>query len=412
MSELGIRTDETKQLLSLVSAVINNTELPRIDYRISWGHILKTAEVNSLQTLMYYTVIGTRLDTSLKKKFEESFHAAVYSVERHAKFLPVLLHNLESNKIHALIFDDFDLAGYYPKKEMKNVDSITILVDKNKEEKVETLLVGLGFEKKKQLQKNQNEYYKNPGINIVVKNKMFFNERKLSKYFSSSPKSYDEMENKAYLHVFDNEQYYIYLVTKAADNFVKGKLRARELADLWCFCSEAEFDRYFIRDRLEYLDLSEFHKMLIRLMECWFGGVVFPIDDRELYGVERYILSGGTEGQSAAGRLIPLLTELADIRELRNTPGVNWMFPPVDYMAGMFETLNTYPSLLPLFWVYRLLRAAVRSFIYRFRKIIYRTKNRWIRIKHKFLDFIDGVNDKITNKGNKVKDFISKSIKK
>lgn len=365
MNEQRIRNYEVKCLLQLLETLINEEELPKWNKQPEWGSLYKLSDYHNVANMIYYALIGMEGEklAPWKPKFEERFHQAVLAEERYSAAVPELLELLEERKIHTVVLQEYRMRAYYPQQDMRALKCVRLLTEKGKEEKVQEAMAYLDYEKKESRTAGEEWYYKVPGVMAVIRSELPFTNKKMQKYFAVPVKSYEKEKGHKYIHTFIPEEYYIHIIGCAAENYARGGLDIRDMADLWLYYLKVykDLDWKVINKELEYLRMEEFHMYLIQLAAYWFGGMVFPENDAVFDAMEKYILTKGMQGRKISATLLPLVKEVADfykkdLRRKRREQILDWAFPHMDYMDTMFPSLHKMRWLLPACWLLRLWR--------------------------------------------------------
>lgn len=365
MSEKRIRNYEVKCLLELLSAIVNETDIPKWTQQPQWGNLYKMADYHGIANMVYYALLGMD-EKKLKPwqpKFEERYHQAVLGEERYSAAVPELLELLEENKIHCVVLQEFRMRHYYPQRDMRALKYIRILVEKGKTDKVREVMKYLDYEQKESRIAGEDWYYKIPGVLTVVQTELPFTNKKMQKYFALPVKSYEKEKSHKYIHTFIPEEYYIHVIGYAAETYARGNLDIRAMVDIWLYYVKvySTLDWRIVNKEFEHLKLDQFHLYIIQLAAYWFGGMLFPENDSVFDAMEKYILTKGVQGRKISATLLPLVEEVADfykkdLRKKRKEQIMDWALPQRDYMNTMFPLLNKVPWLLPAFWVIRLMR--------------------------------------------------------
>ncbi|MGC4019598.1 MAG: nucleotidyltransferase family protein [Muricomes sp.] len=365
MSEKRIRSYEVKCLIELLSALVNQNEIPRWARQPNWGSLYKMADYHGVANVVYYGILGfdSKELEPWKKKFEERFHQAVLSEERFSAIVPQVLNVLEKNKVHSIILHEYRMRHFYPHSDMRAVKYVRIFVEKGKEESVRKSMKYLDFEEQESRIEGEIRYYKIPGILFIFQSSLDFTNKKIKKYFSLPIKDYTKEQGYRYIHGFEPEEYYVYVIGCAAESYARGNLDIQFILDMWFYYISVykELDWTVVYKELSYLDLGSFPEYIIKLAAFWFGGMLFPEDDILFDSMERYILSKGGQCRKESEKLLPLVKEVSDfykkdLQQKRRQQMREWVFPQMEYMSTMFPILLKHSWLLPVCWTLRILR--------------------------------------------------------
>lgn len=377
MSEKRIRNYEVKCLLELLSAIINEEEIPKWVRQPQWGDLYKLADYHGVANVVYYAVLASeeRALAPWKPKFSERFHQSVLADQRYFTAVPQLLKLLEEYKVHCLLLTEYRMCHYYPQPDMRALKSVHLLIEKGREKKAEEAMAYLDYEEQESRTAGERVFYKIPGIKVILQTDFSFTNKKMEKYFSIPVKSYEKEKNNRYIHTFLPEELYVHVIGCAAESYARGNLDIRDMLDIWVYYRRVykELDWEQITKEIGFLKLEKFHLYLIRLAAYWFGGMLFPESDSVFEAMEKYILTKGVQGRRISATLLPLVNEVADfyakdLKKKRREQIKIWLFPHRDYMETMFPVLKKARWLLPACRLLRLLRLGRQQVWLTFRK--------------------------------------------
>lgn len=369
MSENRTKNYEMKCLLELISAIVNCEPVPRWRRKPDWGEIYKLADYHGVANFVYYGILPLE-DAELsvwKKKFEERFHASVLGEERYSDIMPEVIKGLTEQKLHFMILKDYQMRQYYPHTDMRTLNAVEILVEKDKREKINQAMYWLDFEVREVRDESGLCFYKIPGMWIVFREELSFTNKKMKKYFAMSPKDFVKVEGFKYFHTKEAEDNYLYIMASLAERYARGRLDVRDILDVWHYYLKVYriLDWGCITKELDKLDIKNFAECIIKLSAFWFGEMVFPAESELFSAMEKYILTKGIQGRAESSKLLPLVKEVADfykrdMRRERRKRMISWVFPQMDYMDTLFPILKKWRWLLPLCWGLRLIHCGGR----------------------------------------------------
>ncbi len=409
MSSSKIRNYDNQCMFELISAIINEEEIPKWQQNPKWDSVYKTADYHNLSNILFYGTIcmDSSQETGWKNKFTDKYQQSVRNHNRYMGAIPELLEGFESAKVYVMVIKGYTFKEYYPMPEMKELKTVDLLVEKGKSSQIEKIFTKQGYDKQINNEEGYEAYYKSPGVLVHVYNQLNFEGSKIKKHFITPMKKYPSLEGYEYIKVMSPEDFYVYVVSLGAEEFAKGRLDIRDVLDIWCYYLKVyeQLDFTQINKIMDGLDINKFHTLLIQLGAFWFGGMLFP-ENNQLFGaMEEYIMSKGTKQRELCGSILPLIIELSDkydkeLSEKRKKQALEWIMPPIEYMDGMFEILKKHPKLLPVFWVIRLFRIGFRS-VARNVKFAY----------SKFIDVTKPARICIINTGKQLQDWFIKVTK-
>ena len=340
---------ERRYLLLLVSAVLNQKKVPVMSGSLMpWRTIYRLADTNQVANLCWLGVLGLGPETEkeIKTLFYESYQRELKNVPGYQSAEKVLVWQLEHRRIHFLILEGTGLRELYPQKEMRKMDCIRILVSPGDLLRIDTLMRSMDYESQENREDDGILYYKIPGVYVMFYDKIKFVNKKLERYFDSSVRMYSKVKGYRYLRCFDKEEAYIYMAGRAANLYALGRATVRTVLDFWLYEKQhkEELNWPYVDKVLKRYKILEFSEYLSKLGDIWFQNGIS--DEMEIYNaMEAYILSRGEQGRQLSGKILPLLQDVADFykrdrkREWMNRER-EALFPPREYMEGLFPVLK------------------------------------------------------------------------
>lgn len=349
----------------LVSAVMNQKKAPVLTGgMMSWRNIYHLAETNQVASLSWLGVLGfgAEIDKSIRDLFFESYQRELKNTAGYQSAQEVMFWQLERNRIHFILLEGTELRALYPHKEMRKMDRIRIWVSKGDLHRVDEIMTRMDYERQENREDDGILYYKIPGIYVAFYEKLRFVNRRLERYFDSPIRMFSKVKGYRWLRSFDKEEAYIYMAGRAASEYALGRAGIRTVLDFYLYgkAHQEELNWPYIDKTLKRLKFLEFSEHLRKLGNIWFSNEIS--DNMEIYnGMEAYILSKGKEGRQISGQILPLLQDVADFyKRDRKSEWMNrekeCLFPPKEYMDGLFPVLKKFPWLYSVCCLVRLKR--------------------------------------------------------
>lgn len=375
----------------MLTAIINQKPVQRLRKRLGWDLVFDVSDYQNIVNIVYIGLLGIEKDIS--EEYEESFYQSykkeLLLYESYKKIEEVILWQLERYRIEALLLMDTEAGEMYPKPEMSHISQIEFLVDKKDLPLVHRLMLEMDYEQKEELLNSGIVYVRVPGVRVVFYNKMPVENKAVRRYFAGPVRRHRRMEPYKYIHVLTNEDAYLYRVARLVELYITGKLKIRDIMDLWQFKKLlGEKLRWrAVKELLMKAEWQEFISQVELLAVLWFGE-----DVEEQYGLalelEEYILSRGRENKHLDEALLPCEKVRLDFYwrnrdkewTLRRQA---WLFPSREYMVQFFPVLEKYPFLLVFCWIARNTRFARRICVNKCRRIGFRIQIRLSDMKEK-----------------------------
>lgn len=378
---------EARYLLSMVSAIINQTEIPRSVRRLDWENIYKLADYHKVAHILYLSTLGMDEEIAQKRKtlFREKYEESLLSQERFRSAAEMVMWQLKQNKIHALLIKDGIMSSCYEPREIRALNQVRILVGEGQEAQIHSLMRSMDFQKQENRKGRGEAYYRVPKTTVIYYTDLGFQTRQLRKYFDFPVKVIRQMEGEKYLHQFTEDEFYIYLMCDLVNQYACAEITIGNMVDYWQF-----YKLYKERLNWEYIDkelaaagVLDFAHRLQNLAHIWFGGeseafsAQYEAEIDVYQAMELYIFTRGSEGREASMKLTELVKEFTsrqarERREERMRRFRKFLFPDRRYMENIFPILEDAPFLLPVFWLWR---SVLLSILMPIKKKIYRMFN-------------------------------------
>ncbi|MEF9941579.1 MAG: nucleotidyltransferase family protein [Lachnospiraceae bacterium] len=369
---------EARYLIALLAAVINDKKAPVSGRKPNWENVYRLADFHNVANVVYYGILGLNDDIPGKwrNKFCEKYQDAVLENERLQNAIGVLLWQMERHKIHCVFLKGDVMSHYYLHPEMRMVKELEILVERGKERQISKMMATMDYTKTEDRRHASYRYYKVPGVSVVFYNHLGLVHKKMKQYFGALLQRLLIREGYQYVHEFNHNEFYIYLIGNMVKNYACAELDIQQMLDLYVYYSHyrQELNWNYIEKELGKMKIQEFAERLLVLSEIWFSGETS--EEIDIYeAMEAYILTKGIEGREESSKLLPLIKQVADFYERDRKKEwikaqLKWMFPNRGYMQTLYPCLQKFPFLIIICWVLRLLRSLGYAIKSRIKKIM------------------------------------------
>ena len=383
-------------MLILLAAIINQKPIQTLRKRMRWETLLDVSDYQDVISIVYIGLLGIEKEISeeCEAEFYQSYRKQLLLYESYKKVDEVIKWQLERHKIDALFLLDSEVTEMYPKPEMAHIRQIEILADKKEMPRIHRIMLDMDYEQREEAMGSGVVYVRVPGVRIVFYDGMPIENKVIRHYFSGSIKSYRRIESYRFIHMLTNEEVYLYRAARMVELYITGKLKIRDIMDLWQFKKVLgeKFRWKAVREFLEKAKWQEFIRQAELLAELWFGEGA-----EQQYGVaielEEYILSRGRENEHLDEELLPCEKVRLDFywRDRDKEWALKqqaWWFPSREYMMQFFPALEKYPFLLVFCWIVRNWRFIRRICTNKCKKAGFRLRVRLLDIKEKLKGMI------------------------
>ncbi len=351
---MNVMQQECRYLLLVASAVMNQKKTPVLSNSLmSWRNLYQVAEANQVANLIYLVILGfgSDIEKQAKTLFYESYQRELKNIPVYRSAEEVLRWQLERHRIYFMILEGSTLRDLYPQGELRKMDRIRIWIPKGELHRIDTMMRSMDYELHENREDDGILYYKIPGVYVAFYEKLRFVAGRLEKYFDSPLRMFSKVKGYRYLRSFDEEEAYLYMAGRAANEYALGRATIRTVLDFWLYVKrhEEELDWSYINRVLKKKRIQTFSRHFMKLGDIWFGNEV--CNDMEIYSaMELYIFSRGEQGRQMSEKILPLIQDVADFYQRdRESEWQNkekeLLFPKREYMETLFPVLKKFPWL-------------------------------------------------------------------
>lgn len=252
------------------------------------------------------------------------------------------------------------LKDMYPKIGMRQMSDVDILFDVNRIGDCKTIMEGLGFTLKGMSGVSVNDVYRklpifNFEMHIMLYSKSF-NEA-IFKYYQDVRSRLICDEGKKYRCHFSLEDFYVCVTSHTYKHYSGSGTGLRYLFDTYVFMKKYSdsVDMEYIKTELGKMGIAEFEEKFRELAFDLLEGNEFSDEENEMF---EYVITSGTYGNIANRVENKLNAQEGRFGFLKYV--WNRLFLPWDNVKSYYPTYAKYPFLLPVLFVYRIVRAVFK----------------------------------------------------
>ena len=244
------------------------------------------------------------------------------------------------------------LKDLYPRFGMREMGDVDILFDSARAEDVRRIMEDLGF-RTDSFGCFHDDAYTRPPVSHFEMHRTLFSEAAESDmhaYYADVRDRLVRDEGSRYGLHFTDEDFYLYLIAHEYKHYTGGGTGLRSLLDTYVFLRAKSPDMTYVAREAEKLGVSDFERKNRCLALHLFDGQALTQEEREMLD---YMVLSGTFGtaENAAGNQIA--------EKGRWGYFLSWLHPSREIMMESFPVLKKAPALIPVFRVWRLIRAFV-----------------------------------------------------
>lgn len=357
---------EKLYLIHLISQAVNKKQSERPPENVKWEVLYNLAYYHKVSNIIYYSLKDVKREYKVPEdvwqKISSDYKKGIAKEAMQHAMTEVLLEEFEKNQIECMPLKGYVLKHYYPEPGMRTMGDIDIFYNENKTLQVRKVMKYMGYDIVKAEDKH-DKYYKKPFMTLEMHKSLMGTAEPYASYYKDIWSKIKKRENCRYIHEFSIEDFYIFLMVHFTKHFENCGIGVRSVLDIWVYNKKFfnDMDWEYIKGELKKIRLDEFEENIRKLSEFWFERDMLESGDFELLNlIGDYILSSGVYGTVKNGVIVSMgkkLEKEEPVKKFKFIHGLRVIFPDLKGMKKRFKILNRFPFLLPVFWIFRLVRA-------------------------------------------------------
>ncbi len=265
-----------------------------------------------------------------------------------------IVEELERRGIKHMLLKGSVMKNLYPSPELRSMCDVDILYDTKYLGELEEIMAERGYVLK--------EAEGTGGINVSYIRKPFMNiefhgvlmDKDIPVYNAYFGNNFERTVPEDGCRVkYPDEDFFVFMMAHLAKHYFLGGTGIRSLADIWLFMrKKPSLNMETVRGKLRQINLDEFTDIIIGV-----NGVLF--DGRkptpEQADIINYIFHSGTYG-SQKHRSADNIKQIS-----KRQYALKRLFPDREFMSINYPAVKKCVLLLPLFWLVRLVKAAIKK---------------------------------------------------
>ncbi len=338
-------------LLALISAAINETQPPEPDGEIDFSFICKAAQLHGMANTAFYAVekLRTKPDAQLMKNWRDERNKLVHRNMIQRLEMDAVTDAFDREGIEYMPFKGFEICSLYPQSDYRYMSDLDILI-KGDLKRAGDIVLRSGYTVKRSGTNHDDCYVKPPFMMLELHSALVGLGSPYRAYYDDI---FDRTKKVGTLRQMSGEDIYIYMIAHMEKHYASDGTGIRSVADVYLFNKKriSRLDRAYIDDELKKLGLTDFHREIKGIAYKWFEREDYDsFSDKEMYILKSGIF--GTEKQKMLNRR----GNDSSVRFLKRR-----LLPPSGLMKEWFPVLRRAPFLLPIFYIYRILRGIFKK---------------------------------------------------
>ncbi|MBO5090569.1 MAG: nucleotidyltransferase family protein [Clostridia bacterium] len=320
----------------------------------------EVAKKHRVVSLIYYGALVCGFDNSNPIMLQMlSITCRYLSIsEQQTRVLSKIMTAFDENKIDYMPVKGLLLRNIYPKADMRVMGDGDILIRfEDYNEKIRPLMLSLGLDEGRV---SDNELVWNESVVCVELHRRLIPSynKDYYAYYGDGWRLAKKCDGTRY--AMTDEDQMIYLFTHFAKHYRDSGIGLRHFVDLWVYRNaNPQLDEKYIKTELKKLQLYDFYKNILKTLQNWFNDG--ESSEKTEFITNVIFLSGvyGTAEANALSEALKLSKTTGEKSNIHNEKLKNEIFPPYNYMCKRYPFLEKWKLLLPLFWIVRIIDAAI-----------------------------------------------------
>ncbi len=295
---------------------------------------------------------------------EDKFRTAKEKAARKNLFLDTerkkLFSFCENREIWYMPLKGSVLKEMYPDFSMRQMADNDILFDEKYRSDIKKYFKDNGYSVVSYNQENHDVYEKPPVLNFEMHTALFgqAHNKAWKKYYGDIKDRLIKDSDNNFGYHFSDEDFYIYITTHEYKHYSGGGAGLRSLLDCYVYlqAKQDSMDWSYITDECKKLGISDFEQQSRNLSQRVFRESSAELSDENKQILEYYLASGtyGTSQQFTQHKIESFQKQTGSTSRLKYI----WhrLFPPMEIYETYFPFFYKHKFLLPVGWIYRLIR--------------------------------------------------------
>ncbi len=336
---------------SLMGHSIRGTEPDKPWDNFDWNLFFHIANHHNVLAIVRPSLSYIQVPEEYLKKIDHQCNRLIAREARQELEFHRVFDVLDNEGVEIIKLKGISLKNYYPLPHMRTSSDVDICMSKEDRARCGAFMEELGYELDTFIDYH-DEYCKDKFFFYELHSQITADDSEFFEMFANPfDKAIPDPLGRGL--IFNDEYFYLHLVTHLYKHFVAEGCGLRLFCDLYVFeRTHPNIDMAFVRSILEKYGILDFYNNMSILVQCFLEG-------KPLYGkyenLAEHILLSGEHGINELKRLSrhskDHSSSFTSFDKINYFLG-NW-FPGVKVMSKKHPILNKVPILLPVFWVER-----------------------------------------------------------
>lgn len=360
-------------VIKIITSVIKSNKM-KLD--IDYPSVFRVLQFHNLDVFLYYAYkMGViDIDQEQADELKKIYAKNIYKTSVQEDELKIIKTTFKEYNLMFLPLKGSVIRNIYPSIDLRTMADIDILVKPDDLKTVYKLMINLGY---KSITRggNHDVYYKTPFMNVEIHHAMMDESYEMSKYYQDI---WDKVLNDREYPYLSDEDVYIFIVAHAAKHYLSGGTGLRSVIDVYLFNQKYDLDYDYIDIEFNKLNIKKFAENIKSLGEAWFNDTKLS---PELVRMENYILKSGVYGIHSH----QIANDFNNSNDSKLIIALKKAFPSFKIMKKMFPSLKYLFILLPLYYIYRIIKGLFKGNVQRQIKVLSKIDDKKLKTKQDVL---------------------------
>ncbi len=343
-------------LLYLINCIIKGEEAKLPDAPFDWEYFVLYAREQQFDHIIYplFKDNVPEMDPKLWHILHQKYGHVVVRDSKQDFVLDEICMAISEAEIPHIPLKGSVIKELYPLPDIRRSIDFDILVHDSDMQKATEALQGIGFEIEVSDEGLHDGFSR--GKSHVELHKMLTVKDEPSYGFCCDVWEYSSSEG-GYTYRMTNEFLYVYMLVHLRKHLLlSGGAGIKLILDFYVMRRQLELDKDVLGEFCEKAHMVQFNETVVKLEKKWFEGE--NCTDKNVLIIEDMVLNSGAYGNyQTYVDMVVAGGSNSDVSGSKLKNLITYLFPPVSFLKEQYKILRKYPFVLPLVWIYRILKA-------------------------------------------------------
>ena len=262
-------------VLSLVSAVLNEDSNVKLSDNAEWEKIIKTAKKHNIISPVYKGIEllpeDKQPDEKLLQQLKRKYYSEVQQNVRQLYEIERLQSAFETSGIYSIALKGCNTKLRYPEETLRSMGDLDLLIKPSQNKRVFEVMQKLGYTDFEEGRKHDH-YHGASKVGIEMHRDLVPAESEFFEYYNDIWVKCKPKTGKKYTYEMSVEDEYIFNIIHLIQHFKLGGIGIRFIMDVYVYNNLCTLDSEYVTNEFRKLGIDAFVDNLVKLSNYWFGG--------------------------------------------------------------------------------------------------------------------------------------------